>query len=368
MPSWYHLVINQMLAALEYLTDHKIVHGDLKPENILCNDTEEFYIADFGFAHKEGEGNGVYGTEEFMAPEVWKGRMEIRSDVWSLGIIGLDILGRLPPELEGQPDVPRWMRDVAEKARSAPPEIQEMLQPSVRRRKFAGEIARARPLKQSKSSISTTSMQGTISHKPIKPQHVDQNARLRRKAETHAHRRAPQPESLPIGQMTINPSYGEPGRRKVTESHRSPIQILSPPRRTIRHETAGQYQSRSQYPSQSQQEYATEPLSPEVILIKPQRHTLIREHTKGHHNPRQPQSSSPHRSYLTELRSPAVKAAGSSYREPESHNDQRPQHSLRPAQHIVLVGPRSHPEERPTESYHPERVRMERRKTGRSHR
>jgi len=42
--------MNQIIEAMQYIQDNKVVHGDLKPENILVNDKFEIKITDFGFA------------------------------------------------------------------------------------------------------------------------------------------------------------------------------------------------------------------------------------------------------------------------------------------------------------------------------
>jgi serine/threonine protein kinase len=70
MPSFYHIVINQMVSAFAYLASMQIVHGDVKPDNILCNGPDNFYLSGFGHAHYENRGDRAGGTPGYMAREV----------------------------------------------------------------------------------------------------------------------------------------------------------------------------------------------------------------------------------------------------------------------------------------------------------
>ena len=99
----YHISCNifiEILLAVQYLHDFNppIIHRDLKPANILFDEKGEnngvfFKLADFGLAKlQEGNTNtrGV-GTNRYMASEVWDGKYDIKSDIYSLGIIAKEI-------------------------------------------------------------------------------------------------------------------------------------------------------------------------------------------------------------------------------------------------------------------------------------
>jgi len=79
----------QMLAALAYAHQQRIVHCDVKPENMVLFAGNRLRLADFGiakFAQKTLEGSGT-GTIGYMAPEQAMGKPSPRSDVFSAGLI-----------------------------------------------------------------------------------------------------------------------------------------------------------------------------------------------------------------------------------------------------------------------------------------
>ncbi|MEW5868515.1 MAG: protein kinase [Chloroflexota bacterium] len=90
--------------ALEFAHQNQVIHRDIKPANILLTQSGEPMLSDFGIAKMLGEGHtltgtGVgIGTPEYMSPEQCKGgKIDQRSDIYSLGIVFFELItGRRP--------------------------------------------------------------------------------------------------------------------------------------------------------------------------------------------------------------------------------------------------------------------------------
>jgi serine/threonine protein kinase/alpha-tubulin suppressor-like RCC1 family protein len=101
--------VEQILAdlgsALEYASQHGIVHRDIKPENIYLDErTGTARLSDFGIARPLSADSSLtlpgtaIGTPAYMSPEqIDGGTLDGRSDVYSLGLIGYEMLTGRPP-------------------------------------------------------------------------------------------------------------------------------------------------------------------------------------------------------------------------------------------------------------------------------
>lgn len=125
------LLLAQGLDALRYLHSENITHRDIKPENILVRGRKELFhikLADFGLSKIGNSMRSKLGTEFYDAPEVY-GRMrngrryDNKVDVWSFGVVVLEVSGRLPGLFDEQ-NYHNYIADAAEKALDACPNSQ----------------------------------------------------------------------------------------------------------------------------------------------------------------------------------------------------------------------------------------------------
>ncbi|HEY3804776.1 MAG TPA: sigma 54-interacting transcriptional regulator [Kofleriaceae bacterium] len=87
-------LIADVAGALAVIHAAGLVHGDVAPQNILLSG-ERAILVDLGLA----TASGARGTPAYMAPEAFAGRVEPRSDVYSLGAtVARLVLGRPPFE------------------------------------------------------------------------------------------------------------------------------------------------------------------------------------------------------------------------------------------------------------------------------
>ncbi|XP_045532703.1 serine/threonine-protein kinase SIK2-like isoform X3 [Pieris brassicae] len=82
----------QILSAVEYCHERRIVHRDLKAENLLLDANMNIKIADFGFSNYYAQGELLAtwcGSPPYAAPEVFEGKRYTgpEIDIWSLGVV-----------------------------------------------------------------------------------------------------------------------------------------------------------------------------------------------------------------------------------------------------------------------------------------
>lgn len=135
---------------LKYLheeSEFKIIFRDLKPSNILLDDNWNAKLSDFGLARlgpQEGShvSTVVVGTIGYAAPEyIHTGRLSTKNDIWSFGVVLLELLtGRRPLDRNrprGEQNLVDWMKPYSSDAKKLEAAIDPRLQGNYSKRSAA---------------------------------------------------------------------------------------------------------------------------------------------------------------------------------------------------------------------------------------
>lgn len=94
-------IVQQVLAALQFLEENRVVHRDVKPDNLLMNARGVVKMIDFGTAAQllsQDCRRSTVGTPWYCAPEVIRSEdYSYPADIWSLGCTLIELLTGKPP-------------------------------------------------------------------------------------------------------------------------------------------------------------------------------------------------------------------------------------------------------------------------------
>jgi serine/threonine-protein kinase len=138
----------QVLKGVEHAHQAQILHRDLRPANVLISESGAVKVADFGTSRllEKSHATTVIGSPPYMAPEQFKGRAVLASDIYSVGVLlyqmttgtlpyfspnpaqieRLIAQGRCTPPRLRNSQIPKEISDIAMKAIA--PEVSERYQ------------------------------------------------------------------------------------------------------------------------------------------------------------------------------------------------------------------------------------------------
>ncbi len=96
-------LLKDILEVLAFVHEHNIIHRDIKPQNLMRRYSDQkIVLIDFGSIKKIGAlGAGLtiaVGTPGYMPSEQAKGKPKLCSDIYAVGMIGIQALTGLIPE------------------------------------------------------------------------------------------------------------------------------------------------------------------------------------------------------------------------------------------------------------------------------
>lgn len=129
----YRLTINKRAVGDGEAKPDPIVHQDIKPANILIRQNGSYALADFGISkrklasmtHTDNKVSESSGTQGYKAPEKYRGKSLLSSDIWSFGATLFELVtGELPfldvaghPQNQGE-EVPEIDAEVSDQLKN----------------------------------------------------------------------------------------------------------------------------------------------------------------------------------------------------------------------------------------------------------
>ena len=144
-------ICREVLIGLKHLHSQFRIHRDIKSDNILLSINGNIKLGDFGYAAQltaeQDKRTTVVGTPSWMAPELVIGsQYDGKIDIWSLGIVLLEMAEGEPPNLKENP-----MRALYLTATGPPPSLRDKIRWSLGFIRFTEKCLIKNPLERPSS-------------------------------------------------------------------------------------------------------------------------------------------------------------------------------------------------------------------------
>jgi serine/threonine protein kinase len=125
-------IVWELLAALEHVHGHSVLHRDISPDNVLLSVDGDVKLSDLGLAkllqNGRGKSHGFRGKTAYASPEQLRSQsLDCRSDLYALGAMLYELLTGAPPYGD-DPDPSR----VLARMQHGPPPLRDNVPPDLR--------------------------------------------------------------------------------------------------------------------------------------------------------------------------------------------------------------------------------------------
>jgi eukaryotic-like serine/threonine-protein kinase len=112
----------QILKGVEHAHQAQILHRDLRPANVIISESGVLKVADFGISRfmEKSHASTVIGSPPYMAPEHFKGKAVLASDIYSVGVMLYQMLTGSLPYFSPNP---AQLEKLAAEGRCTPPNL-----------------------------------------------------------------------------------------------------------------------------------------------------------------------------------------------------------------------------------------------------
>lgn len=171
----------QIADALAHAHDQGVLHRDIKPSNLLLDTRGTAWITDFGLAKIHDKEDlthtgDIVGTLRYMAPEMFVGEADVRSDIYSLGLTLFEMLALQPAYFDSnrQRLIQKVLNDSPARLRTIDPRIPRDLETIVHK-----AIERDPKLRYQSAAELRDDLQRFQADEPIRARRVTLTTRFR---------------------------------------------------------------------------------------------------------------------------------------------------------------------------------------------